>query len=357
MGLIRQENTFDTAQGDFIACPAPSADVLVEKGTKHTYGDDDLGAKTYAELKNGYALLVTENGKIVDFSTQEGVYTFDPATAPKCFSGANKALNESFNQLGKPVCQVYAKHYVYYVNMREITGNKFGIGQVVFRDSKFSFPVSLKGYGVYDYRITDPIIFFAQLPADLSERCARTDMDRPLKAEFQPALQTAIGNLAYAGFHYDTVAQNPQELMRQLDITLDGQWKIKRGIESLAVRFIALTPDEESVEKISQIETARTYFSAELFEQVQTAGGDGDFSPHAYHPQKQTPAYGTAFTAQPYPAAPKRPEPPALWTCTCGERNSGNFCSDCGAKKPEGCKHRNATAWGVYCPDCGAKLK
>jgi membrane protease subunit (stomatin/prohibitin family) len=354
MGLIRQENTFDTAQGEFIACPAPSADVLVEKGTKHTYGDDDLGANTYAELKSGYALLVTENGKIVDFSTQEGVYTFDPATAPKCLCGANKALNESFNQLGKPVCQVYAKHYVYYVNMCEITGNKFGIGQVVFRDSKFSFPVSLKGYGVYDYRITDPIIFFAHLPADLNGTCARGDMERPLKAEFQPALQTAIGNLAYAGFHYDTVAQNPQELMRQLDITLDGQWKIKRGIESLAVRFIALTPDEESLEKISQIETARTYFSAELFEQVQSGdpreNTDDDISPHACNAQKHT-------NVPIYSAAPKRPEPPALWVCACGERNSGNFCSNCGAKKPERCKHRNATASGVYCPDCGAKLK
>ena len=30
----------------------------------------------------------------------------------------------------------------------------------------------------------------------------------------------------------------------------------------------------------------------------------------------------------------KRPEP-ASWTCSCGAVNTGNFCTNCGAKKPE----------------------
>jgi membrane protease subunit (stomatin/prohibitin family) len=45
------------------------------------------------------------------------------------------------------------------------------------------------------------------------------------------------------------------------------------------------------------------------------------------------------------------------WTCTCGVVNTGEFCVECGAKKP-------ADGWtcacgavnkGKFCPECGAK--
>jgi hypothetical protein len=31
----------------------------------------------------------------------------------------------------------------------------------------------------------------------------------------------------------------------------------------------------------------------------------------------------------------KKPEAPAEWTCSCGTVNKGNFCMNCGTKKPE----------------------
>jgi ribosomal protein L40E len=36
------------------------------------------------------------------------------------------------------------------------------------------------------------------------------------------------------------------------------------------------------------------------------------------------------------------------WTCSCGNVNSGKFCSECGSKKPE--------SKGSFCTNCGAKL-
>jgi membrane protease subunit (stomatin/prohibitin family) len=45
------------------------------------------------------------------------------------------------------------------------------------------------------------------------------------------------------------------------------------------------------------------------------------------------------------------------WQCACGAVNTGNFCSQCGAKKPEekwtcSC---GAVNTGNFCPQCGAK--
>lgn len=36
------------------------------------------------------------------------------------------------------------------------------------------------------------------------------------------------------------------------------------------------------------------------------------------------------------------------WLCSCGNRNTGKFCSECGAKKPEN--------KGSFCTNCGSKL-
>ena len=62
--------------------------------------------------------------------------------------------------------------------------------------------------------------------------------------------------------------------------------------------------------------------------------------------------------AQPAPAAP------AGWTCTCGQSGiTGNFCPNCGSKKPEPkpaaggwkCPQCGAAATGNFCPECGTK--
>ena len=54
---------------------------------------------------------------------------------------------------------------------------------------------------------------------------------------------------------------------------------------------------------------------------------------------------------------------PGGWTCACGASVNGNFCPNCGAKKPEPkpaagswkCPQCGATATGKFCPECGTK--
>ena len=63
-------------------------------------------------------------------------------------------------------------------------------------------------------------------------------------------------------------------------------------------------------------------------------------------------------------AAPTPAAPAGGWTCTCGQAGiSGNFCPNCGSKKPEPkpaagswkCPQCGATASGKFCPECGTK--
>ena len=60
----------------------------------------------------------------------------------------------------------------------------------------------------------------------------------------------------------------------------------------------------------------------------------------------------------------KKPEPKPMgntWKCACGAEVSGNFCPECGAKRPEA---QSADGWtcscgtvnkGKFCQNCGAK--
>ena len=62
--------------------------------------------------------------------------------------------------------------------------------------------------------------------------------------------------------------------------------------------------------------------------------------------------------AAPAPAQVTPAAPAAGWKCACGATVSGNFCTECGAKKPaeEGwtCSC-GAVNKGKFCPNCGGK--
>ena len=54
----------------------------------------------------------------------------------------------------------------------------------------------------------------------------------------------------------------------------------------------------------------------------------------------------------------KKPEPAGAWKCICGATNTGKFCAECGAKKPDDSKWTcscGATNTGKFCANCGTK--
>ena len=62
---------------------------------------------------------------------------------------------------------------------------------------------------------------------------------------------------------------------------------------------------------------------------------------------------GQQQASAPAPVSPAA----AGWTCACGAVNSGKFCTECGASKPNdgwlcACGSVNK---GKFCPECGAK--
>ena len=280
MGLVQAvkgavNSTLADQWKEFIYCDSLDATTLVKKGQKRTtgissnqYGSENIIThESKIVVNEGQALLVVENGKIIDFSVEPGAYTFQSDTEPSLFAGGFQGLIDSFKKVGQRFVyggQPQNDQRVYYVNLKEIPNNKFGVGGVPFRDAEFGFTMLLKGFGIYSYKIEDPILFFSHVAANVTDRYLAANLDEQLKAEFQQSIQVAIGNLSAMNISYDKIPQHTKELTLNMDKMLDTDWKQVRGLVVVSVGFSAITPDEESVKKIAQFQEARVYSNAQM---------------------------------------------------------------------------------------------
>lgn len=387
MGLIQAfkgavTSTLADQWKEFIYCDALGADTLIQKGKKRVTdassnqqgSDNIITHESRIVVNEGQALLVVENGKIIDFSVEPGAYTFKSDTEPSLFAGGFKGLIDSFKKVGQRFTyggQPQNDQRVYYVNLKEIPNNKFGVGGVPFRDAEFGFTIQLKGFGVYSYKIEDPILFFSHVAANVTDRYLATNLDDQLKAEFQQAIQVALGNLSATGISYDKIPQHTKELTVNMDKMLDEDWKQVRGLVVVSIGFSSITPDEESVKKIAQFQEARVYSNAQMLggrlggaqaTAMENAAKNENGAMNGFigmgFAQQAGGASAAQFIQPGQPAAPQAPAAPTAtaWTCNCGAQNTGNFCQNCGTKRPAGCTHPNAGG-STFCPDCGAKLK
>lgn len=408
MGLIKAfKNSVSTFLADqweeYIYCDAMSSDVLVQKGHKRvTNGSSNTSASSNIisdgskiAVNEGQCMLIVENGKVVDFTAEAGAYEYHTGTEPSLFDSGLKGLKESFLKVGKRFTfggQPENDQRVYYVNMKEIMDNKVGIGDVPFRDSEFGFTMKLKGYGAYSYKITNPIMFYTNVCANVTDKFTRNKIDDQLKAEVQHNLQPALGKVALKGIAYDQLPLYTNEIAEMLNAELNKDWTELRGITVVSVAFASITPDEESAKKIAQFQESRVYTNASMmgarlggaqanamenaaknsagvmtgFMGMGFAQQAGGASPAQFFELGQS--QGSPIPQQPMPQLSKEPQTEQAeanaegatgWTCECGNVNEGKFCSNCGNKKPENtnqwtcsCGHIND---GNFCSECGNK--
>ena len=386
MGLIRAfggaaRTTLADQWKEFIYCDAMSADVLMQKGqarigehssnTKRSENIISDGSKV--AINEGQCMLIVENGRIVDFCAEPGEYLYQMGTEPSMLDSGWHGLKESFKKVGKRFTfggQPENDQRVYYINTKEIMGNKVGVGEVPFRDSEFGFTIMLKGYGTYSYRITDPIMFYANVCGNVQDTFRRSQIDEQLKTEVQHNLQPALGKIALKGIAYDQLPLYTNEIADQLNQELTEDWVQNRGISVVSVALASITPDAESAKKIAQFQESRVYTNTRMMG-ARLGGAQANAMENASKNEAgamtgvmglgMAQQAGGANVASFFENSPE-PAPAAAngWSCpACGSKNTGNFCQNCGAKKPEGgetwtCACGTASQ-GKFCPNCGAK--
>lgn len=246
-------------------------DTIAVKGIKRTSGrssntkgsDNVISNGSGIAVADGQCMLIVDQGKVVDICSEPGLYTFDKSSEPSIFAGGlGKGILNSFKTIGKRFTyggDAGSDQRVYYFNIKELTDNKFGTqNPIPFRavDSKIGLDldVSIRCAGIYSYKISDPLKFYANVCGNFSDTYKRSEIDAQLKAEFISALQPSFAKMSELELRPNQIPAHTADLENALNSSLSQKWGDKRGIEVSTVAIISLTLPEEDAEMIKKVQ-------------------------------------------------------------------------------------------------------
>ena len=355
---------------EYFYCEALPADVLVTKGVKragsrsaNTKGSDNIISNgSVIAVADGQCMLIVEQGKVVDLCAEPGEYTYDSSTEPSIFTGKlGESVLAVFKNIGKRFTfggEAPTDQRVYYFNTKELVGNKYGTPspvpfRVVDKNIGLDMDISIRCFGEYSYRVSNPILFYTNICGNVTANYTRSQIDGQLKSELLTALQPAFAKISDMGIRYSSLPGHTQEMADALNDVLSAKWRDLRGIEIVSFGVSSVKASEEDEAMIKELQRNATFRdptmaaahlvgaqasamqsaasntggAAMAFMGMNMAGQAGGFNAQNLYQMGQQ----QAQTA-PAPAAPAA----AGWTCpSCGAAATGKFCPECGAKKPE----------------------
>ena len=439
MGLIRAiaeagRSALADSWREYFYCDSLPVDVILTKGVKrqgrnssNTKGSDNIISNgSIIAVADGQCMLIVEQGKVVEVCAEPGEFVWDSSTEPSIFYGSlGQNIKNTFSQIGKRFTfggDTAKDQRVYYINTKEIPGNKYGTAnpvpfRVVDRNIGLDVDIAIRCHGEYSYRISDPVIFYTRVAANVASEYRRGQIDSQLKSELMTALQPAFARVSEMGVRYSALPAHTKEIADALNQELSSEWGELRGISVVSFGVSSVTASEEDEKMIKELQKnavltnpamAAATLTAAQAEAMKSAAANESTGPMmafagmnmanmaggmnantlfgmAAQQQAQAPAQQAAPVAQASAPAAEgwtcacgaagntgkfcvecgKPAPTKEegWACTCGTMNKGKFCSNCGAKKPAGVPVYKCDKCGwepedmnnvpKFCPECG----
>ena len=414
MGLIRAAisavgGTMADQWKEFFICESLDVDVLAVKGQKrigsrsaNKKGSDNLiTSGSGIALADGQCALIVEQGKIVEVCAEPGEYTYDASTEPTIFSGnLGSSLDQVFDVIGKRFTyggDTGKDQRIYYINTKELIDNKFGTPnpvpfRVVDRNIGLDVDVAVRCSGVYSYRISNPLLFYANVCGNIEQEYRREELDHQLKTEFISALQPAFAKISDLEIRPNALPGHVTELCDAMNEALTGKWANTRGITVVSVAIGTIDLPKEDAEMIKQAQktailrdpmmAAATLTEAQAGAMKTAAGNSagamtgfmgmgmaaqngGMNAQNLYQMGAEMAQHNAGqnqqnVSSQPHMTAPGKggeKEAAGKWTCACGAVNEKEwkFCQECGKERPQegwicSCGAENK---GKFCTECG----
>ena len=400
MGLIKAAlGSVGSVLGDqwreFFYCDSMPENVLVSKGEKrtssrssNTKGSDNIITNgSVIAVNEGQCMMIVDQGQIVEFAAEPGEFTWNSSTEGTIFyGGLGNGLKSSWENLKRRFtfgADTGKDQRVYFFNLKEILGNKFGTPtpvpfRVVDTNIGLDMDISVRCNGEYSYKITDPMLFYKNVCGNVQAEYTRDRFDSQLKSEFLSALQPAFAEISAKGIRYSALPGHTEDLSAAMNSALSAKWSNLRGISVVSVGVNSITASAEDEATIKELQKSAVFRNANMAaahmvqaqaEAMKSAAANENGAMMGFMGMNMAQAAG-GFNAtslfqmgqqqqaqQPAPA-PAPAAPAGGWTCACGTQNAGGkFCVECGSPKP-------ADGWtcacgavnkGKFCPECGAK--
>jgi len=414
MGLIKAGlgalgGTLADQWKEFFYCEALSNDVLMVKGQKqitgrssNTKGNDNIISNgSGIAVADGQAMMIVEQGKVVEFCAEPGEFTYDSSSEPSIFAGnLGQSILDTFKTIGKRFAyggDTGKDQRVYYFNTKEIMGNKYGTATpipfrvVVNEQMGLKLSVDIRCNGEYTYKMVNPMLFYTNFAGNVSDEYRREELEDILRSELLSALQPALAMVSAQQIEYYELPAHTPEIRNALAEVLRPDWTETRGLELFKITINSLSIPDDQRKKITeweenamttnpmmagsrlvgaQADAMRTAAANENgamqgfmgMGMAMNAGGNNAQNLFAMGQQQSAQAYAQQMidtTTQKMREVAA--STPTGWKCACGAVVTGKFCTECGAKKPEPVAAEGWTCScgavnkGKFCPECGGK--
>lgn len=416
MGLIKAaggaiKSTFADQWKEVIRCDDLNNDTLMVKRTTET---GVITNKSTIIVAPGQCAIIYDNGRVIDATAEEGLYTFDSSSSPSFFAGdfgkTFKEMWERFTYNGASAKQ----QAVFFFNTKEIIDNKFGTpAPIPFQDWSHPIPnqmtntlspmrVEIKCFGKYTFKITNPALFMQEL-AGTADVYPKAKLIEQIRAEVIAVFQNLVNELG-SERHKVPVLEMPSqtdEIRKMMDEMVFDEPVKKRGISILGFAVESVTLDEESEKKIDDYELSSNAHIQQgrlvdaYAEAIQNAAANKSGSMNGFmgigvmnmatngmmggvanNPWQNTQGSQMDLsknnakqeseqtnTVQTNETAKNETVVTEEWKCECGQTNEGKFCSNCGKAKPVPVQKKCPKCGTVndnndkFCSECGTKLE
>ena len=380
---------------EYFYCEALSADTLAVKGRKKITGrssnykgdENSITSGSVIAVADGQCMLIVDQGKVAEVCAEPGEFVYDASTEPSIFAGhLGESIGKVFQNIGKRFTfggEAPKDQRVYYINTKEITGNKYGTAspvpfRVVDQRAGIDMDVGVRCFGEYSYHISNPLLFYTNVCGNVTEDYPRSTLDSQLKTELLTALQPAFAKISELGIRYSALPGHAMELADTLNQILSAKWRELRGVEIVSCGVSSVTANEEDEKTIKELQRNAAFIDpargaahlvasqgdamkmaasnpnagpAMAFMGMNMAGQVGGTNAQTLYQMGQQ----QAAQAQ---QAPQAAAPAAeRWRCACGAENTGKFCVECGKPRPAAgwkCSRCGAMNEGKFCAECGA---
>lgn len=373
---------------EYFYCDSLDSDVLAVKGRKRTgkrssnrHGDDNvISDGSVIAVNEGQCMMIVENGMVTELCAVPGEFVYDNSSEPSIFCGElGDSVRRTFEEIGKRFSfggEAAADQRVYYFNTKEIVGNKYGTPapvpfRVVDRNIGLDMDISIRCHGEYSYRITDPLLFYTNVCGNFGDEFTRDMIEGQLRTELMTALQPAFAKISEMGIRYSALPGHTFELAEALNSVLSPKWGKLRGIEIVSVGVSSVKASEEDEEMIKELQRnaafrdpsmAAAHMVGAQAEAMQSAAKNSAGAMTGFMGYSAAASAGGVNAGDLFKMASEQSRESNAanmsgeWICSCGAKNSGKFCSECGAPKGSGewvcsCGARNT---GKFCSECGA---
>jgi len=205
-----------------------------KRGSNRKGTEDVITDGSVIHVYPNMMMLLVDGGRIIDYTAEEGYYTVKNELAPSMLNGSLKdAISETFDRFkfGGVTPQ---KQQVFYINLQEIKGIRFGTSSPLnYFDNFYNAELFLRAHGNYSLRITDPILFYTNAIPKNKSQVDINDINEQYLAEFLTALQTAINKMSADGERISYVPSKSMELSKYMGIFRLGPSLVGLGVPQL----------------------------------------------------------------------------------------------------------------------------